>query len=83
MSKTQLPKTQEHDFTASHWGWSIAKVYDDNTAIGHGSGIRCGDTILLKMTSGRIGCWQVQEIDYYLDPRDMFKMKIQPIGYKE
>ena len=84
MSETRLQKeTREHDFTHSKWGWSIAKVYDDDTAIGHGLGILSGDTILLRMASGRVGRWRVQEIDYYLDPRDMFKVKIQPLGYKE
>lgn len=81
MPETQLPK--EHDFTTSNWGWAIAKVYEDNTAIGHGLGLSSGDTILLKMSSGRVGLWRVQEIDYYRDPRDMFKAKIELFGYKE
>lgn len=76
-------EAREHDFTRSRWGWSIAKVYDDNTAIGHGLGIRSGDAILLKMSSGRVGLWRVLEIDYYMDPRDMFKSKIELFGYKE
>lgn len=81
MSKpSREPK--EHDFTRSRWGWAIT-VHPDNTAIGHGSGIRAGDTILLRMTSGRIGIGEVETIDYYRDPPDMFTMKIVPIGYKE
>lgn len=71
---------KEHDFTVSEWGWSVS-VYDDDTAIGFGSGIRSGDTILLRMTSGRVGRALVEEIDYYLNPQDMFKAKISPRGY--
>lgn len=64
-------------------GWAIAKIYEDNTAIGHGLGISSGDTFLLKMSSGRVGLWRVLKIDYYMDPRDMFKAKIELFGYKE
>lgn len=73
---------REHDFTKMWWGWAIS-VEADYTAIGHGFGIHPGDTILLKMTSGRVGRALIQKIDYYLNPKDMFTAKVQPLGYKE
>lgn len=36
-----------------------------------------------KVYDDNTGVAQVQEIDYYLNVHDMFKMKIVPIGYKD
>jgi hypothetical protein len=43
-------------------------------ALGHGN-VRQGDTILVKMQSGRTARFIVREIFYYSDLDDMFKLE--------
>lgn len=40
-----------------------------------------GDELQVKMKSGKIGRYEIIDIDYMSDPRDMFFANLKPIGY--
>lgn len=44
---------------------------------------RVGDEVQAKMQSGKIGRFEIQEVDYMLDPKDMFFATVKDVGYVE
>lgn len=81
---TPIPPTgKEHSFVNSGWGWAVSVIdpvegWHEGSAytlLGHGHGLRVGDHVRLK-TKGRPVTgrrYQIAEVDYYADPRDMFR----------
>jgi hypothetical protein len=73
---------KEHDFRNARWGWAVHTSsmrelgQGKFSVLGHGYGIKKGDWIRLctgqKPKEGRK--FLVLEIEYKLDPRDMFKV---------
>lgn len=75
---------KEHDFRRSSWGWAIQSSFFKEiepgkySTLGHGYGIKQGDWIRIctkqKPKEGRR--YLVEDISYYRDPRDMFRIVI-------
>lgn len=70
------PKT--HDYTHRHWGhdYAIMKVEDDGQRLrlmGWGIGIKKNDYLLLQQ-GARGTRYQVAEVKYLGNPRDMWKI---------
>lgn len=81
MSKT-------HDYTDQYWGHAVGLILDTKTSgvysmMGHGFGIKDGDALTLKMNSGRIGKFEVSEVEYKSNPRDLWKLEAKFIGYTD
>ena len=76
-----------HDYTEQFWGHSISNLnpQKDGTLnmMGHGENIKKGDTLTMKMNSGKIGKFEVKSIAYFRDPADMFSMNAQFMDYVE
>lgn len=88
----QREEPKIHDYTDSSWGWSMMYVRklnkDDNecqlfTALGIGLGIQVGDSVIIKMKSGKTGEFKIEKIDYKRDPVDMWDGTIKFVGYFE
>lgn len=80
------PKT--HDYTVQGWGHSMSQFkpsdQDDTLeAMGFGLDVQVGDLVLLRMKSGRIGRFEVLDIRYEDNPRDMFWVTIQGVDFLE
>ena len=75
---------ETHDYTKRHWGhdYVITRVEKRGQTIhmmGWGHGINAGDFILIESKSSDPGAnpdtrYQVAEVDYKSDPRDMWSM---------
>ena len=80
-----------HDYTRQYWGHALhdPKIEHDDEhsylrCLGHGPRVRAGDILLLKMQSGKIARFQIQEIEHYSNPADMFDVKRAVFdGYQE
>jgi hypothetical protein len=82
--ESRQPKrpAREHDFREHLWGWHFSTWEFDRSRdpsiapgpkfYGHGYGLAVGDTVILKMESGRDGRWRINELKYCSDPPDMF-----------
>lgn len=70
------PKT--HDYTKRHWGHDYTFETKDGgqhaSMTGWGAGIAARDYLILE-NGGSSTRYQVDEIDYYADPQDMWRMK--------
>lgn len=79
---------REHDYRAMGWGHNIEmlqRVKDTErfSACGFGIGVKVGDTLLLKMESGKDARWRFTKVEYFRDPPDMFSMEMEPVEYLE
>jgi hypothetical protein len=82
---------KEHDFRKPKWGWalqtSMLRVLEPGkfSIPGHGYGIRKGDWIRIcsqqKPAEGRK--YLVEDISYYSDPKDMFKVVLVQDDFDE
>jgi hypothetical protein len=84
-----------HDYTIGECGWghSIGMQTggttqgDAGTWIGHGprSGVRMctGDQIAVTMGSGRVGLFRIESVEYYSDPRDMWRAVARWLAYAD
>lgn len=79
------PQPREHDYRRGHAIEMMKRVgnTEEYTACGFGVGVKAGDTLLLKMSSGKDARWRFKKVEYFSDPTDMFKMVIEPIEYLE
>jgi hypothetical protein len=66
-----------HDYTVSNWGHSFVttELKDGGklmTGMGFGHGVSEGDYLIFKQKDGSTTRYQVEEIHYKLDPKDMW-----------
>lgn len=76
----------EHDYRRLCWGHNIEGLRrigetEKYTACGFGSNVKVGDTLLLKMESGKDARWRFVEVRFFGDPQGMFSMTIEPVEY--
>jgi hypothetical protein len=78
--KSKLYKT--HDYTDQLGNFNYVFEPIDNHALGcmtgYGKGVKIGDRIILEDTDD-IYIYQVGQIDYYLDPPDMWIASLQRV----
>jgi hypothetical protein len=77
----------EHDYTSMGWGHAIGMMRGGTTDdpigvwLGHGphssARMKAGDVIIVEMRSGRRGRYIVEAIEYYRDPRDMWRATVR------
>lgn len=70
-----------HDFSRSTWGHAISSFDPQDGgqsahAIGHGHGIKSGDYLILSHPNGGTTRYAVDMIEYYSDPRDMWRARL-------
>ena len=70
-----------HDYTAKTlcWGHSYESV--GGNILGWGTGIKSGDNLLFDSQSGVRALYRVVKIEYYRDPRDMWKAEVSFVEY--
>lgn len=80
---------REIDYTSQGWGHAIGMMRG-NVWMGHGyrpghppSCIRVGDVLLVRMESGKVGRYEVEAIEYFRDPPDMWQATVRHAGYVE
>lgn len=70
-----------------HKGWGDAinwTDWDERTIHGHLTpSPKIGDEVQAKMQSGKIGRFEIIEIRYMSDPKDMFFATVKDLGYVE
>ncbi len=77
-SKLPIPERvpNVHDYCSCRgWGhdYSIWEKNGDSLKVsGHGEGIERGDYLVLESTGGKGTIWEVEKINYRLDPYDMW-----------
>jgi hypothetical protein len=78
-----VPEGCEHDFTVSYWGHAIHDISDLHIC-GHSTPVpkNC-DVILRRMQSGKVGRFQLLNLERFGDPKDMWSADVKPLGYKE
>ena len=65
------------------WGWRISfEDYDNRRVSGHLSPRpEAGDLFAYQLESGRVGVFRLVDLDYCLNPDDMFFADVEDIGY--
>lgn len=80
-----MAKPTQHDYTKQCWGHSIGQVSRNTNGtlsmMGHGTGIKKTDTLIMNMNSGRIAQFKVMSVRYLQDPPDMWTMNAKFEGY--
>lgn len=72
-----------HDYTQRYWGHDYTWDPDPGSegvtgsAMGWGHDIQDGDVLLLKGPSGGPSPYLVESIEYFPDPRDMWKARLR------
>lgn len=80
-AKTYVPKT--HDYTKTGWGhnYVLHRQADGKANIsGWGYGLNELDYLILKNPRGKPVRYQIQEIEYKWDPRDMWNADVKYVG---
>lgn len=79
--------SREHNYTTQAWGHAIGvrlrtPVAGEHLWMGHGPAnrdrMRDGDTLLIiHDAEGRTARWEVLKVEYFVDPRDMWKATVR------
>ena len=85
MRKIVKPNTRVHDYRTEHRGWGHDYTFTPRNggleahAMGWGSGIEVGDTLLFshKSAESRESPYTVVSISYFLDPSDMWSAELR------
>lgn len=85
LNKTKHSQNKTYDYTQYVGGRDYVFEPVDNQAKGYmtgqGKGIKCGDYIILY--NGSKSCrYQVEEIDYYSDPPDMWIALLEKVTFE-
>lgn len=78
MTAIKAKTYKTHDYTESRWGHSVIlhKKHDDKgltwSVSGFGRNVDRGDFMILANGTGTTR-YRVEEIEYYLDPKDMWR----------
>jgi len=81
--KLKLQKQKTYDYTnrvnGQDYVFEPGESLNISYMTGHGKGIKPGDFIILELDSN-ISHYQVEHIDYYLDPPDMWMASLRKIN---
>jgi len=77
-----------HDFRKEIWGHGMTltervKKKSEWTFVSQRLGVDVGDIILRDMSSGQVGQFKVESINYFKTPKDMFNARVSWVGYIE
>lgn len=86
MRKSSTESKREHDYRQLGWGHNIEMLKrigdtDQYSACIFGTGLQEGETLLMKMQSGKDARWRFVEVKPFYDPPDMYKVVIEPVEY--
>lgn len=82
-----------HDYTSMYWGHNIVthsqkdkffkdlQTYELHCSIFSSSRLSKGDLICRNMQSGKIGLYEITELEQYRDPGDMYSVSMILCGY--
>lgn len=57
--------------------------YDNRRICGHAGRPRVGDVVTAKMSSGKIGVYEIIKVDWCSDPSNMYFADVRDVGYWE
>ena len=85
--KPKAPPTV-HDYSNRYWGHDFVFMGADAdkkiiSLTGWGSGLRNGDYFKYETYDHRIVTYRIKEVDYYRDPRDMWKAQLVKVEGNE
>lgn len=83
---TAAPAGRLHDFTKHAWGHAIGSMTlnletHNWSLVGHGTGIKFNDKLMVGMKGGRIGLFLVLKVKYFDDPADMWSLTAKFEGF--
>lgn len=82
-----MSRIETHDYTVRHWGHDYTfKPIDGGmkgSIIGWGSGLKDGDYLLLEDPRGGSSRYQIDSIEYFSNPSDMWSANVKFAPRKE
>jgi hypothetical protein len=85
VEKYNLGEVKEHDYTTKRRGWGHDRVLrpvpgtngHQANCTGWGYGMEAGDVIMFTNDEGGVARYRIEQIEYYRDPRDMWRARLQ------